>query len=79
MNFNGLTVFNDCNIKLNKTNMKKIYTQTCLLLTMALFGLNTSAQTNVFDDIIATSPNHNFLEAALLFSSTGAAVPFDCW
>ena len=24
------------------------------------------AQTNVFDDVIATSPNHNYLEAALI-------------
>ena len=41
-------------------------------LTRSLFGLimtfsNISfAQTNVFDDVIATSPNHTYLEAALL-------------
>ena len=54
--------------------MRKIYTQTCLLLTMALFGINTSAQTNVFDDIIVTSPNHNFLEAALLQEGLASAL-----
>jgi uncharacterized surface protein with fasciclin (FAS1) repeats len=31
-----------------------------------LFSSGLSAQTNVFDDVIATSPNHTFLEAALI-------------
>ena len=34
---------------------------------IAFFAISsTYAQTNVFDDIIATSPDHNYLEAALV-------------
>jgi len=35
-----------------------------LVLILSTFGL--TAQTNVFDDVIATSPNHTYLEAALI-------------
>jgi len=37
-------------------------------LTAALFalGMNAFSQTNVFDDIIASSPDHTYLEAAIL-------------
>lgn len=31
-----------------------------------LFSISASAQTNVFDNVIATSPNHSSLEAALI-------------
>ena len=49
-------------------------------LTRSLFGLimtfsNISfAQTNVFDDVIATSPNHTYLETALLQEGLDAAL-----
>ena len=49
-------------------------------LTSSLFGLimifsNISfAQTNVFDDVIATSPNHTYLETALLQEGLDAAL-----
>jgi uncharacterized surface protein with fasciclin (FAS1) repeats len=35
-------------------------------LSMLLLTFGLSAQTNVFDDVIATSPNHTLLEAALI-------------
>ncbi len=35
-------------------------------LSMLLLTFGLSAQTNVFDDVIATSPNHTYLEAALI-------------
>lgn len=34
-------------------------------LSLVFTGFSSLAQTNVFDDIIATSPNHTYLEAAL--------------
>ena len=49
-------------------------------LTLSLLGLimtfsNLSfAQTNVFDDVIATSSNHTYLEAALLQEGLDAAL-----
>ena len=34
---------------------------------VAFFAISSiNAQTNVFDDVIATSPDHNYLEAALV-------------
>ena len=35
-------------------------------VSILLLSSSLSAQTNVFDDVIATSPNHTFLEAALI-------------
>ena len=35
-------------------------------LSMLLLTFGLSAQTNVFDDVIATSPNHTYLEVALI-------------
>ena len=35
-------------------------------LSMLLLTFGLSAQTNVFDDVIVTSPNHTYLEAALI-------------
>jgi uncharacterized surface protein with fasciclin (FAS1) repeats len=37
-----------------------------LTMLLLLSSLGLSAQTNVFDDVIATSPNHTLLEAALI-------------
>ena len=58
-------------IKLNKNVMKlyflKINPKTVSLYVVMLFTtLSLSAQTNVFDDVIATSPAHNYLEIALI-------------
>lgn len=36
------------------------------VLPMILLSFGLSAQTNVFDNVIATSPNHTYLEAALI-------------
>ncbi|MBT5977462.1 MAG: fasciclin domain-containing protein, partial [Flavobacteriales bacterium] len=44
--------------------MKRIvYAVTTALI---FFNLSANSQTNVFDDIIAASPNHTYLEAAIL-------------
>jgi uncharacterized surface protein with fasciclin (FAS1) repeats len=43
-----------------------------LVLILSTFGLN--AQTNVFDDVIATSPNHTYLEAALIQEGLNVAL-----
>jgi uncharacterized surface protein with fasciclin (FAS1) repeats len=48
--------------KLISLNLKSASVSVSMLL--LTFGL--SAQTNVFDDVIATSPNHTLLEAALI-------------
>jgi len=40
--------------------------KTSISLSMLLLTFGLSAQTNVFDDVIATSPNHTYLEAALI-------------
>ena len=45
---------------------KKIFTLSSFLGTLFLASNGIFAQTNVFDDVIATSPNHNYLEAALI-------------
>ena len=51
-----------------KLHFSKINTKAVSLYILMLFSTFTlSAQaTNVFDNVIATSPNHNYLEAALL-------------
>ncbi len=54
--------------------MKKLYLKLGLILSSAFFVLETSAQTNVFDDVIAVSPNHNYLEAALLQQGLASAL-----
>lgn len=36
------------------------------IVSMVLLSFGLSAQTNVFDDVIAQSPNHTYLEAALI-------------
>ena len=50
-------------------NVKTVLASVLLTLTSSAFG-----QTNVFDDIIATSPNHNLLEAALIQEGLDAAL-----
>ena len=39
-----------------------------------LAATSVTAQTNVFDDVIATSPDHNYLEAALVQEGLDAAL-----
>lgn len=59
-------MFNNLKISLNKkTNSMKRLT---IGLTAAFFalGINSFSQTNVFDDIIVPSPDHTYLEAAIL-------------
>lgn len=47
--------------------MKKLKLLSLSILTLGLtWGNAASAQTNVFDDVIATSPNHTLLEAAIV-------------
>lgn len=47
--------------------MKKLKLLSLSILTLGLTWSNSaSAQTNVFDDVIATSPNHTLLEAAIV-------------
>lgn len=43
-------------------------------LSMLLLTFGLSAQTNVFDDVIATSPNHTYLEAALIQEGLNVAL-----
>jgi uncharacterized surface protein with fasciclin (FAS1) repeats len=55
--------------------MKKLYKFSFLLFITFLSVSNFSvAQTNVFDDIIATSPNHTYLETALVQEGLDAAL-----
>jgi len=49
-------------LKLHSNIFKKV----AATFAMFLLSLGLSAQTNVFDDVIATSPNHTYLEAALI-------------
>ena len=52
----------------------KITTRTSLFLFLMTYIFTLSAQTNVFDDVIATSPNHTYLETALLQEGLDAAL-----
>ena len=55
--------------------MKKFYKLNFkLLITLLLVSNFSVAQTNVFDDVIATSPNHTYLETALLQEGLDAAL-----
>lgn len=58
-------MFNVFNLKLNKMKKMKFYALSLLGASM-LFSSATFSQTNVFDDVIAPSPNHTYLEAALI-------------
>ena len=56
--------------------MKKFtkYTKSFTALFLLIMGSSTYSQTNVFDDIIATSPNHTYLEAALIQEGLNSAL-----
>jgi uncharacterized surface protein with fasciclin (FAS1) repeats len=51
---------------MNQNSFTQKFKKTSLTMLLILPSLGLSAQTNVFDDIIAPSPNHNYLEAALI-------------
>jgi len=58
-------MFKLLNLKLNK--MKNLKLLSLSILTSGMFWSNAAtAQTNVFDNVIATSPNHTLLEAAIV-------------
>jgi transforming growth factor-beta-induced protein len=58
-------LFKLLNIKLNK--MKKLKLLSLSIMASGLFwSTAATAQTNVFDNVIATSPNHTLLEAAIV-------------
>jgi transforming growth factor-beta-induced protein len=58
-------LFKLLNIKLNK--MKKLKLLSLSILASGMFwSTAATAQTNVFDNVIATSPNHTLLEAAIV-------------
>ena len=48
-----------------KSTNKIIFRKTVLTLSLVFTALGASAQTNVYDDVIATSPNHTSLAAAI--------------
>lgn len=58
-------MFNIFNLKLNKMKKVTIYVLSLFGAGIILSSVN-HAQTNVFDDVIAPSPNHTYLEAALI-------------
>jgi uncharacterized surface protein with fasciclin (FAS1) repeats len=58
-------LFNIFNLKLNKMKKVTIYVLSLFGAGIILSSVN-HAQTNVFDDVIAPSPNHTYLEAALI-------------
>ena len=45
---------------------RKVISRISASLSMLVISFGMHAQTNVFDNVIATSPNHNYLEAALV-------------
>ena len=47
-------------------NLKKVFSRVTFSFSMLFISFGINAQTNVFDNVIATSPNHNYLEAALV-------------
>jgi len=50
---------------MKKRNLQFGFRKTALTLSLVFTALVASAQTNVYDDVIATSPNHTSLKAAL--------------
>ena len=52
----------------------KITFQTSILFLILFLSHTITSQTNVFDDIIATSPNHTYLETALIQEGLDAAL-----
>lgn len=51
---------------MKKTSIQFPFRKVAGIAAFGLFSISASAQTNVFDDVIATSPNHSSLEAALI-------------
>jgi transforming growth factor-beta-induced protein len=51
---------------MKRIRLSYLTVKTIIFASTFAFGVNASAQTNVFDDVIATSPNHTLLEAALI-------------
>lgn len=51
---------------MKKRTLQIGFRKTALALSIVFTSIGASAQTNVFDDIIVPSPNHTYLEAALL-------------
>ncbi|MFM7668364.1 MAG: fasciclin domain-containing protein, partial [Bacteroidota bacterium] len=54
--------------------MKKLKVYSISMFSALLLTTTTYCQTNVFDDVIATSPNHTYLEAALLQENLAGAL-----
>ena len=52
-------------MKKNQT-LRKVFSRATFSISMLFISFGMNAQTNVFDDVIAVSPNHNYLEAALV-------------
>tara|TARA_Y100000385_G_scaffold48078_1_gene44596 strand:+ start:3090 stop:4217 length:1128 start_codon:yes stop_codon:yes gene_type:complete len=50
------------------------YTKAFTALFLLTLGSSAYSQTNVFDDVIATSPNHTYLEAALIQEGLNSAL-----
>jgi transforming growth factor-beta-induced protein len=51
---------------MKKTSIQFPFRKVAGIAAFGLFSISASAQTNVFDNVIATSPNHSSLEAALI-------------
>lgn len=47
-------------------NSSKVFSRISISFSMFIISFGMNAQTNVFDNVIAVSPNHTYLEAALL-------------
>jgi transforming growth factor-beta-induced protein len=47
-------------------NPSKLFSRISISFSMLVISFGMNAQTNVFDNVIAVSPNHTYLEAALL-------------
>jgi len=54
--------------------MKKLKVYSIVVVSFFSLTTQTFSQTNVFDDIIAASPDHNYLEAALLQQNLAGAL-----
>lgn len=51
---------------MKKTHIQSPLRKVASIAAFGLFSISASAQTNVFDDVIAASPNHSSLEVALI-------------
>ena len=68
----SVTLFNIMNQFIKQKKMKKnlnpskLFSRMSISFSMLVISFGMNAQTNVFDNVIAVSPNHTYLEAALL-------------